>query len=124
MSAIPLEPQLPWPGCGLTEFGGAPLVDVTMLRTPTFRCGEAANTVFMCYFASFVFIIALLLPGWASMPWRSTQIEEVGSREGVVAIFCVRGVSSNATSASCAVALTPLRRSRCTQRPRHLGAWR
>ncbi|MHB1738413.1 MAG: MFS transporter [Actinomycetes bacterium] len=45
----------------LTEAGATPLLDVSLLRTPTFRAGLAANAAFMCYFGSFMFTLTLLL---------------------------------------------------------------
>lgn len=45
----------------LSEAGGSPLLDVTLLRTSTFRAGLAANAAFMCYFGSFMFTLTLLL---------------------------------------------------------------
>ncbi len=45
----------------LTEVGGTPLMDVTLLRSPTFRSGLVANAAFMCYFGSFMFTLTLLL---------------------------------------------------------------
>ena len=61
VAAIPLAAAtLAWQR-RLTESGGTPLLDVTLLRTPTFRAGLAANAAFMCYFGSFMFTLTLLL---------------------------------------------------------------
>ena len=45
----------------LTKVGGTPLLDLAMLRTPSFRAGLVANTAFMCYFGSFMFTLTLFL---------------------------------------------------------------
>ncbi len=60
-AAIPLAAAtLAWQR-HLAAAGGTPLLDVTLLRTPTFRSGLAANAAFMCYFGSFMFTLTLLL---------------------------------------------------------------
>ena len=41
--------------------GGAPVLDVTLLREKVFRAGLLANGAFMLYFASFMFTLTLLL---------------------------------------------------------------
>ena len=60
-AAIPLAmATLAWQR-RLSKTGGLPLLDLTLLRTPTFRFGLAANAAFMCYFGSFMFTLTLLL---------------------------------------------------------------
>lgn len=41
--------------------GGTPILDLALLRNPTFRVGLLANTAFMLFFASFMFTLTLLL---------------------------------------------------------------
>ncbi len=41
--------------------GGAPVLDVVLLRDTAFRAGLLANAAFMLYFASFMFTLTLLL---------------------------------------------------------------
>ena len=41
--------------------GGIPILDLSLLRSPTFRAGLVANTAFMLFFASFMFTLTLLL---------------------------------------------------------------
>lgn len=52
--------------------GGTPILDLTLLNSPTFRAGLVANTAFMLFFASFMFTLTLLLQSGLGLgPFRA-----------------------------------------------------
>ncbi|MHB8293431.1 MAG: MFS transporter [Acidimicrobiales bacterium] len=59
--AAPLATMTWWWERRLTDHGGTPLLGTRLLKAPTYRAGLAANAAFMCYFASFMFTLTLLL---------------------------------------------------------------
>lgn len=60
-ATVPLAAATAWWQRRLASRGGTPLLDMTLLRVPSFRAGLLANAAFMCYFASFMFTLTLLL---------------------------------------------------------------
>jgi EmrB/QacA subfamily drug resistance transporter len=47
----------------LTRRGGEPLLDLTLFRSRSFAAGLPVNVAFMAFFASFMFVLTLLLQG-------------------------------------------------------------
>jgi MFS family permease len=56
----------------LRRRGGSPVMDTALFRMPAFAAGAAANVAFMAYFASFMFVLTLLLQsGFGLSPFQA-----------------------------------------------------
>lgn len=90
----------------LTDRGGTPLFDVTLLRTRSFRAGLLANAAFMCFFASFMFTLTLLLQAGLGLDAFHAGL-----------VFAPAGVTySLGALARWTPPARPLRRPRCARR--------